>query len=145
MVAARSRRCRRCAIAGRHTKLTPEVHQQIVAFIRAGAYDWVAAEAAGIGKSTFYRWLERGAARAAEPHRTFLVDVRQARAQSRVAAETEVRRDQPLAWLRYAPGRERPGAPGWTESHALQGPDGGPLRFTLQLERKPAAEEDGDV
>ena len=129
MVAARSRRCRRCAIAGRHTKLTPEVHQQIVAFIRAGAYDWVAAEAAGIGKSTFYRWLERGAARAAEPHRTFLVDVRQARAQSRVAAETEVRRDQPLAWLRYA----------------LQGPDGGPLRFTLQLERKPAAEEDGDV
>ena len=26
-------------MAGRHTKLTPAVHQQIVAFIRAGAYD----------------------------------------------------------------------------------------------------------
>ncbi len=132
-------------MAGRRTKLTIEIHQQIVAFIRAGTYDWIAAEAAGIGKSTFYRWLARGAREARGPYRDFHDAVRQARAQSRVAAETEVRRDQPLAWLRYGPGRERPGAPGWTESHALQGPDGGPLRFTLQLGRKPAAEEDGDV
>ena len=120
-------------MAGRPTKLTPAVHQQIVTFIRAGAYDWVAAEAAGIGKSTFYRWLERGAARAAEPHRTFLVDVREARAQARVAAETAVRRDNPLAWLRYGPGRDRAGAPGWTERHALAGTDGAPVRFTLAL------------
>ena len=129
-------------MAGRRTKLTTEVHQQIVAFIRVGAYDWVAAEAAGIGKSTFYRWLARGEQRADAPYRAFYEDVRQARAQARVAAETDVRRDQPLAWLRYGPGRERPGAPGWTESHTLQGADGGPIRFTLDLGRPLATPTD---
>ena len=96
-------------VAGRRTKLSADVHQQVVAFIRAGAYDWVAAEAAGIGRSTFYRWLQRGERDGRSPYRPFAHDVRQARAQARVAAETEVRRDQPLAWLRYGPGRERPG------------------------------------
>ena len=102
-------------MAGRRTKLSPEVHQQIVAFIRAGAYDWVAAEAAGIGTSTYYRWMERGEASAAEPYRSFWSAVRQARAQARVAAEIEVRRDNPFNWLRYGPGRDRAGEPGWTE------------------------------
>ena len=63
----------------------------------------------------------------------FHEEVRQARAQSRVAAEAEVRRDNPLAWLRYGPGRQRPGEPGWTESRELLGQDGGPVRFTLDL------------
>ena len=120
-------------MAGRRSKLTPAVHDQIVAFCRAGAFDWVAAEAAGVHRATFYRWLARGAREARGPYHDFDDAVRQARAQARVAAETEVRRDQPLAWLRYGPGRERPGSPGWTESHTIQGADGGPLRFTLEL------------
>ena len=62
-----------------------------------------------------------------------MVDVREARAQARVAAETEVRRDNPLAWLRYGPGRDRAGEPGWTERHEIAGADGAPVRFTLAL------------
>ena len=97
-------------------------------YTRAGAYDHVAAQAAGIDPSTLRRWMERGA-QGRQPFRDFAHDVAQARAQARVAAEIEVRRDQPLAWLRYGPGRERPGAPGWTQSvqHERSGPEGGPI------------------
>ncbi len=31
-----------------------------MAYIRSGAFDWVAAEAAGIGSSTFRRWMKDG-------------------------------------------------------------------------------------
>ena len=30
-------------------------------------------------------------------------------------------------WLRYGPGRERPGEPGWTDSAQLSGPECGPV------------------
>ena len=124
-------------MAGRRSKLTPEVQQQVVSFIRAGAFDWVAAEAAGIGKSTFYRWLDRGKNASSGAHHEFWDEVRQARAQARVAAETEVRRDNPLAWLRFGPGRERPGEPGWTQSPDVT-LNGLPARFTLELGRDSA-------
>ncbi len=41
-------------------KLTPERQDQIVSLIRAGNFKEVAAQAVGIGKSTFWRWLEFG-------------------------------------------------------------------------------------
>ncbi len=102
-------------MAGRPTKLTPEVHRQVVAYFRAGSFEWVAAEAAGVSKSTFHRWLQRGATETRGAYHAFAEEVRQAKAQARVAAETEVRRTNPVAWLRYGPGRERPDEPGWTE------------------------------
>ena len=64
----------------------------------------------------------------------FHEEVRQARAQSRVAAEAEVRRDNPLAWLRFGPGRQRPGEPGWTESREHLGQVAG--RFCQNSERE---------
>lgn len=128
-------------MAGRRPKLTPEVHYQVVSFIRAGAYDWVAAEAAGIGKSTLYRWLQRGEEAGSGAYHDFYIDVRQARAQARLAAETEVRRENPLAWLRFGPGRDRPGEPGWTQSRDVT-LNGLPTRFTLELGRQRAEEAD---
>ena len=122
-------------MAGRRRKLTPELQRQILSFVRAGSYDWIAAEAAGISKSTFYRWMRQGEQARGGIYFDFHEEVRQAKAQSRVAAETEVRRDNPLAWLRYGPGRQRPGEPGWTESRELLGQDGGPVHFTLELGR----------
>jgi hypothetical protein len=47
---------------GRQTKLTPNVAQRITTAIEAGAYAREACQAAGIGESTFYLWLERGKA-----------------------------------------------------------------------------------
>ena len=120
-------------MAGRKTKLTPEVQNKVVAFVRSGSFAWVAAEAAGISKATYYRWMKRGGEATHGIYRDFYEAVREAMAQARVAAEIAVREHNPLAWLRYGPGRSRPDEPGWTESHEVTGLDGGPVRFTLNL------------
>lgn len=100
---------------GRRTLLDAKTEREIIDAIRAGAFDHVAAQAAGIGRATFYDWMRRG--RAGEPPFSDFSDkVDRARAQARRKREIEVARTNPLAWLRYGPGRERPGEPGWTES-----------------------------
>ena len=119
----------------RPTKLTAEVHRAIVELIRSGAFDRVAAEAARIHESTFGRWMEHGR-KGQIPYRDFYDDVVHARAQARAVAEIEIKRDNPLAWLRYGPGRERPGRPGWTDSvkHGHSGPGEG--RISIELLRQ---------
>jgi hypothetical protein len=104
----------------RPTLLTPERHKAIVAAIRAGSFDWVAAEANGITRETLRLWLRKGARDKRKPYVAFSDDVRAARAQARLSAEIEVRRDQPFNWLRFGPGRERDGEAGWTESTELR-------------------------
>ena len=105
---------------GRPTLLTPERHKAIVAAIRAGAFDWIAAEANGIDRETFKLWMRTGTRRKREPYLSFVRDVRAARAQARLSAEIEVRKDQPFNWLRFGPGREREGEAGWTESTEIK-------------------------
>jgi len=104
----------------RPTLLTPERHKAIVAAIRAGAFDGVAAEANGINRETFRVWIRKGERDKRKPYSGFSDDVRAARAQARLSAEIEVRRDQPFQWLRYGPGRERDGEAGWTESSEIK-------------------------
>jgi hypothetical protein len=104
----------------RPTLLTPERHKAIVAAIRAGSYDWIAAEANGIDRSTFKAWMRTGIRKKREPYLSFVRDVRAARAQARLSAEIEVRKEQPFSWLRFGPGREREGEAGWTESSEIK-------------------------
>lgn len=47
--------------AGRPSKLTPQLQQQIVNLIRIGNYIETACMAAGIDKSTWHDWMRRGA------------------------------------------------------------------------------------
>jgi hypothetical protein len=96
-------------------RLTPEIEGQILSFIRSGGYPWVAAEGAGIPRQVFAQWMRRGVKpRSRQPFRRFYEQVMQARAQARLAAELETRKHDPRYWLTHGPGRERPGAPGWT-------------------------------
>jgi hypothetical protein len=91
------------------------VQQQIVAFIRAGGYPHVAAEAAGVGWRTFERWMRYGGRQRREPvYHAFAAAVRQAAAQARLRAEIAVMENKPLDWLRYGPGKETAERPGWT-------------------------------
>jgi hypothetical protein len=105
-------------MAGRPTSLTPEVERQVVRAIRKGVYDWVAAQAAGISRRTFYEWMRRGkrGGKRDAQFAAFRAKVEQARAEARAGAEEWVRREMPLQWLRLGPGREREGAPGWTQA-----------------------------
>jgi hypothetical protein len=96
-------------------KLTPAVQQAIVAYVRAGGFPHVAAEAAGVPADVFDSWMELAERpRAAAKYRELADAVRQAVAQARLGAEVEARTDKPLDWLRGGPGRATPDRDGWT-------------------------------
>ena len=95
--------------------LTAQFQRDLCAFIRAGAYPHVAAEALGIPYRVFTHWLRRGNARDGPQTLRDLADaVRRAAAEARVTAEHEVRKDDALDWLKFGLGKERPGRPGWS-------------------------------
>ena len=103
-------------------ELEPEIKRRVLEAIRDGAYDWVAAESAGIGVTTFFRWIQQGAEDAtagrATAYRDFRDAVRRAQADARRETEVRVRKEEPLAWLMKGPGRDKPGEPGWTDRPA---------------------------
>src|SRR5262249_57257612 len=69
-------------------KLTPAIQQAIIAYVRAGGFPHVAAEAAGVSAETFDHWMELGERpRAAAKYRDFADAVRQPVAQARLGAE----------------------------------------------------------
>jgi hypothetical protein len=101
--------------------LTAQAQALILASIRAGAFPSVAAEAAGIPARVFEQWLEWGnpldRPRGWRRHKVYTPlcrAVKEARAQARLAAEMHAMQDDPIAWLRSGPGKERPNDPGWT-------------------------------
>src|SRR5262245_31947877 len=102
-------------------KIDDKQRALILASIRAGAFPGVAAEAAGIPAKVFERWLEVGNPldRPAgwRPHKLYTPlwqEVMQARAQARLGAEMKAMQEDPVAWLRSGPGKERPNEPGWS-------------------------------
>lgn len=121
---------------GRKSILTPELHQRIVAYISSGSFAWVAAQACGVSTTTFTRWMNSGKKDPDSPYRALWADVETARCKARVVAENAVFRDKPEVWLRLGPGRERPGEPGWTESHEVTGAEGGPLEVHVIYHRE---------
>ena len=102
---------------GRRPILTDDLQQRICAFIRAGAYDYAAAEASGINRRTFFDWLQRGEGtskrRQSPRYVQFVHAVREAQAECRVTAEIAVRRADPKWWLTRMC-RDQPDLPGWT-------------------------------
>ena len=117
---------------GRRTLLTPELQNNICAYVRAGAYDYAAAEACGIGRRTFFEWLERGERQSKRgrvlAYVQFAVAIRRAQAEARVSAEVTVKKIDPKWWLSRMH-RERPDAPGWNDAQAVEltGKDGDAL------------------
>jgi hypothetical protein len=95
-------------------RLTPALEQLILAGIRAGGFAQISAEAAGIGRETFERWLRIGQRNKKQPYRSFFEKVRQAVAQARLRAEMDVREKDVRFWLRYGPGKETVDTPGWS-------------------------------
>jgi hypothetical protein len=95
--------------------LTPDVEQQILNFIGAGGFPHVAAEAAGVPKTLFDNWMERGARPGSrQPYRSFAQRVSQTAARARLKAEIEAREKDPRFWLMHGPARETAESPGWS-------------------------------
>jgi hypothetical protein len=107
-------------------RLTPEVEQTLLTYVRAGGFPSVAAAAAGVPAEVFARWLRKGRGHGARRYRDFREAVCQAAAQARMAAEVQVFQKRPLDWLRYGPGREAADSPGWTAT--VKAPAVGPGR-----------------
>lgn len=96
-------------------RLTLALQEKIVAYIRAGGFAHVAAEAAGLPREVFARWLARGERPGAPAsYRAFAQAIREAEAQTRLQAELNVRKDKPLDWLKAGPGKDAADNPGWT-------------------------------
>ncbi len=77
----------------RKLKLTGELQKNICAFIRAGGFAHVAAEAAGVPVALFEQWLKWGEATHKAAHRkqyiAFREAVLQAQSEARLAAEIQ--------------------------------------------------------
>jgi hypothetical protein len=96
-------------------RLTPSLQAMICRYILSGGYAHVAAEAAGVPRHVFDRWLAHGRARRPKRrYRVFYEAVLQAQAQVRLAAESKALTKDPLAWLKTGPGKDAPDRPGWS-------------------------------
>ena len=108
--------------------LTKAVEHTILTFIRGGAFDHVAAEAAGISVRTFHDWMARGEGRHPTRPRTarlrkFAENVSRAKAEARLDAEVRIHRMNPAYWLSRA-ARTKPNKEGWSEPHAPAATEG---------------------
>jgi hypothetical protein len=134
---------RKLSRRGRRSKLlalmheTPARYRAMLNLIRAGGFSCDAAVSIGIAPETFSRWLARGAREGRGAFRQFRQDVQRASAQARVLAEIEVRQSDPLAWLRYGPGRTTPGRPGWTELPTAEALSPSPKTAVVPTHRPP--------
>ena len=115
----------------RPTKLTPEVQERIVAVLRSGAYVEQAAEAAGIGRSTFDDWIRRGDSDAAKdkPFRDLRDAVEQARAEAEARHVALIARASSKSWQAAA----------WLLERQY------PNRWGKVSERKQSSEEPAEV
>lgn len=73
-------------------KLTPEVQDTIARMIKVGVPIEMAAEAAGIARSTFFDWLKRGEAKGTKNKRfrDFRAAIEQARAEAEATLVTRI-------------------------------------------------------
>lgn len=83
-------------------KLNDTTHKIIVEALAAGNYRQVAAELAGIGRTTFYVWLERGEADLENdkdtPHARLVADILKAEADAEADAIAAIRKAAPKDW-----------------------------------------------
>lgn len=130
---------------GRPTKLTEQKQRQFVKLLEAGNFREIVCRACGIGTSTFYRWLERGALEESGIYHDFRVAVERAEAEAEIEAVAVLRtaiiegdwratvgfleRRYPARWRRQ-------------QTTELTGADGGPIAVEQTIDLSKLSEED---
>jgi hypothetical protein len=116
-------------------RLTPAVQTVICRYILSGSYPQVAAEAAGIPREVFDRWMRRAQVRRPKKkYRLFYEAVMQASAQVRLSAEARALAKDPFAWLKCGPGKETADRPGWSNPPRAQDRRGQAVNLLLRRE-----------
>jgi hypothetical protein len=95
-------------VAGRPTKLTPEIQQTIVEILRNCGTRTAAAARAGVAISSFMEWMSRGAAAGLGIYRDFRIAVLDAEAQATLFAVRTVRLSIAGGWHKV-PMRDKDG------------------------------------
>ena len=110
---------------GRILRDEPEAYRQMLTYVEMGAFPWVCAQAMGVHYATWNKWMNRGRIASKGMYRTLYLDVMKARAQARLVAELDVRRQEPKTYLRSGPGAFKDenahGAnlPGWVDDEHI--------------------------
>jgi len=121
-VAAKRSGKRRPRVRGRPVgaiKLTADMEDTMIAYVEAGAADYVAAEAVGIDARTFRNYLQRGRGEHPTQRRTARLTslarrVMEAKARARAAREIDAAEHHVPFWLTHM-ARSKPGREGWTD------------------------------
>ena len=125
---------------GRPTKLTPAIQEQIVGDIKAGNYAEVAAKRAGIDRTTFFTWMQKGETASCGEFRDFHDAIRIAEGHAEVRAVTVVAAAMPGDWKAASWYLERKWHDRWGRRQVIEhtGTDGqpvAPMTFTLNIAR----------
>ena len=129
---------------GRKPKLTPDLQKKIVDAIAAGNYNHVAAQYAGIGETSFYRWMAQGEEATSGIKREFWLAVKNAEAQAEVDHVALIETAAEDSWQASAWWLERKHNDRWGRKERQEhvGPGGGPVEVSFtQLTREMAAED----
>lgn len=89
-------------MAGRKSKLTPELIVRVEQLLSAGNYVTTVCDFVGIDKSTWYRWLEQGSKEEAGLFREFCDTVKKAEAGAEVRAVTGILKAGQTSWQALA-------------------------------------------
>ena len=96
---------------GRRSKLailledTPDKYSQLLQWLRLGATIVSCCSSLGIDQSTFARWINRGRDATKGKYRQFYLDIMAAVGHASVIVETQIKIDNPMAWLKNGPRR----------------------------------------
>jgi len=125
-------------MTGRPTDLTPDTQSRIVEALRAGNYIDAACAYAGIGTTTYYRWMQRAQdPTAPDIYRDFRDAVERARAEAEIRNVGLIQRAasdgtwQAAAWFLE---RSHPRKWGRHDRHEVTGPDGGPVELAVDAQ-----------
>lgn len=126
----------------RPSKLTPETTEKITRAIRAGNHATVSARLAGIGETTYFRWMAEGEKEDAEPeYREFWESVKRAEAEAEIRAIALIRQAaEQGTWQASAWYLERKHPERWGKNDKIRqeisGPNGTPITLTLDDAKK---------
>jgi len=124
-------------------KLTDDRRHKICLAIEAGNYNVVAAQACGVGETTFYRWMREGEEATSGAKREFWMAVKDAEAKAETSNVEIIKKAAITSWQAAAWLLERKHFDRWGRKDRQEhvGKDGGPLEISFMQLAKEALED----